>query len=204
MKAGAWILYALLCFGAATGTTLAVKSQSIGLPAASADSLMSDLDAITSYASEGRCDAVTGRANRAQSTVQQLPADTSDDLVRELQRSLDRVRTRALQECQAAANAANAEADRARELEEQLQREREQLEQEQNQDEPTTPDAGGNDPGGGPDPGTGEGTTPDGGQTGGITPGELGEQLRDGVDEMQQRTKETMREWRDRLRGAIQ
>lgn len=201
MKAAAWIMYALLCFGAATVTTMAVSSPGGDLPAGAADSLMSDLDAITGYAGEGRCDAVSGRADRAQSTIDRLPASTSDDLVRELQRSVGRIRTTALRECADAARASREEADRQRQAEQDLMQETTPPEPDP---QPTEPDPGTTgDPADGPDPGTGEGTTPDDGSSGGVTPGELGQQLQDGVRDMQQRTEESAREWRDRLREAI-
>src|SRR4051812_26133021 len=91
MTAFRWILYCLVAFGVGTGAAFAMHPPEPGIPAATAQGLAADLIAIKGYAAEGRCDAVRGRLDGAQSKISKLPPDTSAELVNELQQSLQDV-----------------------------------------------------------------------------------------------------------------
>lgn len=201
MTAFRWILFCLVAFGVGTGAAFAMHPPTTGIPVATAQKLAGDLDAIKGYAAEGRCDAVRGRLDGAQSRISKLPPDTSTELVNQLQQALQDVSSAARATCQQVADAEAAA--------EQKRREAEQAAEEAAQattpppivpPEPTTPDPGAAD--GGPDPGTGEDTTggvttPDPGDTsgGGVVPDLEGAQ-----QQLERQLEKERQKWQDRLR----
>lgn len=201
MTAFRWILYCLVAFGVGTGAAFAMHPPTTGIPAATAQGLAADLLAIKGYAAEGRCDAVRGRLDGAQSKISKLPPDTSAELVNDLQQSLQNVSASARAACQ---QLADAEAEAARKKREAEQAAQDALEQTTPDPvtpvAPTTPDPGAAD--GGPDPGTGEDptggvTTPDPGDTsgGGVVPDLEGTQ-----QELQRQLEKERQKWQERLR----
>lgn len=209
MTAFRWILLALVTFGAGTGVAFAMHPPSPGLPTATAQALAADLTAIEQYADEGRCDAVRGRLDGAQSKISKLPSSTSEELVNQLQRSLQHVSRAARAQCQTVFDAEAA--DRRKKAEEARKKAEEEAAQATTPTtpveptEPTTPDPGADE--GGPDPGTGEGegdtgggiTTPGAPDTqdpsGGVVPG-----VDEAQGELERKLEKERQKWEDRLR----
>lgn len=201
MTATRWILLALLAFGLGTGVAYAMNPPEPGVPVSTAAKLSDDLSDIERYAEAGRCIAVRARLQGAQSRITKLPASTSPEVVRELQRALRRVSTVARAECQAAFEAKQPAEIEPTTPEETTPTTPEETSPVDPVDPETTPDPGGNE--GGPDPGTGEDdqgdggiTTPDEGQpnTGGGVAPDI-----EGVTEKIEKERE---KWEKRLRDA--
>src|SRR5690606_14794437 len=95
----------------------------------------------------------------AQSKIDKLPSDTSQEVVSELQRSLNKIREAAQQRCQ------QVLADQAAQEPDPVIETTPEPTTPEPEPEPTTPDPGGEE--GGPDPGTGEGSTTPGDGDGG-------------------------------------
>lgn len=196
MTATRWILFCLLAFGLGTGVAYAMNPPEPGVPVSTASKLAGDLSAIEQYASEGRCIAVRARLEGAQSRITKLPASTSPEVVRELQRALRQISVAARAECQAAYEEKNPRETTPTTPEESTTPE---TTPDESTTPETTPDPGGNE--GGPDPGTGEDDQGDGTTTPGTDPGASGGVTPDieGVTEQLQKEKD---KWEKRLRDA--
>lgn len=186
MAALRWFLFSLLAFGGGAVAAFALHPPALGIPEADANDLRSRLALIEQYAGEGRCEAVKGQLSGAQSTVDKLPERTNVTVQQQLQNAIDKVRTEATSTClQVAAakqtNSAEAQATTptptatATPVPEAT---------------PTaTPDPGTSNDGGAPDPGTGEGTSPD--SNGGVTlpQGDAGATIQQGLGRAKERFK---------------
>lgn len=206
MKALRWTLFCLLAFGLGTGVALAVHPPTPGIPAATASQLSDDLAAVKGFAAEGRCNAVRGRLNGAQSRISGLPANTSEDLVQQLQQSLEQVRESALATCQQVLDARLADEQKKRE--EALQEQLEATTPTETPVAPTTPDPGEDD--GAPDPGD-EGTPPEAmpstpdDSTGGVpVPDAVQQQLRKEREKWTKKAKAAQRELENELKRRLE
>jgi hypothetical protein len=186
MAALRWFFLSLFCFGGGAVGAFALHPPQLGIPDESATDLRSRLALIQQYASEGRCPAVLGQLQGAESTIRKLsPDDTSATIQQQLQDAVQKVRREATSECLRVAASKETQSAEA-------------------QAEPTTPSPtptaepsatpsatpdGSSTDGGAPDPGSGEGaatptpegTTPGGGVT--IPDGQAGAALRQGITE---------------------
>jgi hypothetical protein len=164
MAALRWFLFSLFAFGGGAVGAFALHPPQLGIPDAAAADLRSRLTKIEQYAAEGRCGAVKGQLEGAQSTVDKLPERTAVTVQQQLQDAIATVRTEATSKCLQVAAARQTNSAQAQAT----------------SPSPTptpavtlaptptaTPDASGGGDGAAPDPGTSEGTTPD--ANGGIT-----------------------------------
>ena len=99
MAALRWFLFALLAFGGGAVGAFALHPPQLGIPDADAADLRSRLAKIEQYAGEGRCDAVKGQLSGATSTVDKLPENTAVTVQQQLQDAIEKVRTEAISKC---------------------------------------------------------------------------------------------------------
>jgi hypothetical protein len=186
MAALRWFLFSMLAFGGGAVAAFTLHPPTLGIPEAAASDLRSRLALIEQYASEGRCEAVKGQLSGAQSTVDKLPESTNVTVQQQLQNAIDTVRTEATSKClQVAAaqqtNSAEAQATTPTPT---------ATATATPEATPTaTPAPGTSNDGGAPDPGAGEGTSPDAG--GGVTlpQGDAGAAIQQGLGQAKERFK---------------
>jgi hypothetical protein len=192
MAALRWFLFSLLAFGGGAVGAFALHPPQLGIPEASAADLRSRLAKIERYASEGRCGAVKGQLDGAQSTVTKLPEDTAVTTQQQLQDAIDKVRTEAISKCLQVAAAAQTNSAEAQATTPSPTPTETPLPA----GTPTpTPDPGTSGDGGAPDPGTGEGsTTPDAGGGATLPQGEAGAAIQQGLNRARDRYREAREE----------
>ncbi len=194
MAALRWFLFSVLAFGGGAVAAFTLHPPQLGIPESTASELRSRLALIEQYAGEGRCEAVKGQLSGAQSEVDKLPETTNATVQQQLQNAIDTVRTEANSKClQVAAsqqtNSAEAQASTPTPT-------------------PTvaptaTPEPTATPPSsvpgdGAPDPGTGEGTSPDsGGAT--LPQGDAGAAIQQGLG----RARERFNRERDRIQREL-
>ncbi|MBO9532189.1 MAG: hypothetical protein J7513_04350 [Solirubrobacteraceae bacterium] len=180
MAALRWFLFSVLCFGGGAVGAFAVHPPNLGIPAADAEKLRERLALIQQYASEGRCTAVQGQLQGAESTIRKLPESTAVTVQQELQNAVQKVRTEAVSEClRVAASKQELEGEAQATTPSPTATAEPQV-----TEAPTpTPEAGGPDPGTGEGQQTPESTTPDGGGGIAIPEGDAGAAVRQGLHE---------------------